>query len=88
MEPESDEIQERSKPLSDYEMRRAIDKRFNEVAIPALLYACRIDCLICRMLFTTLLLILHLPHSHAVIGTMSFLALTEFGQIIIQNTRY
>ena len=31
-----DETQERPEPLSNDEMRKAIDKRFNEVAIPVL----------------------------------------------------
>ena len=33
---ESDETQRRSGPLSDDEMRKAIDKSFNEVPIPVL----------------------------------------------------
>lgn len=39
MSPESDKLQEGSGPLTDDEMRKAIDKRFNEVAATAILFA-------------------------------------------------
>ena len=56
MYPDSDEAPRDSKPLTDDEMRKAIDKRFNQVPAYALLFVYRIDCVIRRMLFTTLLL--------------------------------
>ena len=83
MYPESDEAPRGPEPLTDDEMRKAIDKRFNEVPASALLFTCGIDCVLCRMLFTTPLSMSHLPHLIAVTGEMSFSTLTEIGQSLI-----